>query len=161
MAEEQQRYDAGDVVIGAMDLADLDGVLEVEAHSFPSPWSRQAFIQELTSNRFAHYRVARAGHRIVGYAGMWVVLDEAHVTNVAVHPDWRGRGLGKGLMLDLFAQALEQGAVRMTLEVRISNHVAQRLYTQLQFKPAGVRKGYYSDTGEDALIMWLDPLPAP
>lgn len=147
------------IEIGPMTLADVDGVTLVERLSFPSPWSRQAFVQELTENGLAHYVVARAGDQVVGYGGMWVVFDEAHVTNVAVHPDWRGRGIGEAIMRALMARALERGATRMTLEVRVSNHVAQNLYLKLGFRPAGIRKGYYTDNGEDALIMWLDPIP--
>lgn len=152
---------ADDVVIAPMRLGDLDGVLAVEARSFPTPWSRQAFVQELTENTHAHYLVARAGEQVLGYAGMWVILDEAHVTNVAVHPDWRGQGLGGRLMRALMALAVARGATRMTLEVRVSNRVAQALYTRLGFKPGGLRRGYYTDTREDAVIMWLDPLVLP
>lgn len=150
-----------DVTIAPMRLADLDDVLQVESLSFVTPWSRQAFMQELTENGHAHYLVARAGERVVAYGGMWVVLDEAHVTNVAVHPDWRGRRVGDRLMLALMRLALRRGATRMTLEVRVSNHVAQNLYTKLGFKPSGLRRGYYTDTREDAVIMWLDPLVLP
>lgn len=144
-----------------MTPADLDQVLDVERRSFPVPWSRGAFVQEVTANRFACYRVVRAGDVVVGYAGVWVIMDEAHVTNVAVHPDWRGRGLGRRLMLDLIARALNRGATRMTLEVRASNQVAQNLYAALGFRACGRRRGYYSDTNEDAVIMWLDPLVRP
>lgn len=150
-----------DLVIAPMRLEDLDGVMQVESLSFFTPWSRGSFEQELTENAYAHYLVARVGNRVVGYAGMWIVLDEAHVTNVAVHPDWRGHRLGEQLMRALIARAMARGATRMTLEVRVSNHVAQGLYLKLGFKPSGLRKGYYTDTREDALIMWLDPLVLP
>ncbi len=150
--------EAANLEILPMRMADLDGVIEVETRSFPAPWSRQAFVQELTENHYAQYLVAREGDRIAGYAGMWVILDEAHVTNVAVHPDWRGCGAGEQLMRALIDRAVALGAIRMTLEVRVSNQVAQGLYLKLGFKPSGIRKGYYTETKEDALIMWLDPL---
>lgn len=150
-----------EIHIDAMQLADVDGVTEIERQAFITPWSRDSFVRELTENIYAHYMVARAGQRVVGYAGMWVVLDEAHVTNVAVHPDWRGRKVGERLMAALMEQARRLGATRMTLEVRASNHVAQSLYRKLGFRSSGIRPGYYTDTREDAVIMWLDPIPAP
>lgn len=144
-----------------MGLADIDGVMVVERLSFPTTWSRQAFLHEITANRHARYFIARVGRQVVGYGGMWLILDEAHVTNVAVHPDWRGRHIGEALMRALIRCARSYGITRMTLEVRVSNQVAQNLYTKLGFRPAGIRKGYYTDTREDALIMWLDPIPDP
>lgn len=146
------------IVLGDMSLSDVEGVLAVERQSFLTPWSRAAFVQELTENIYAHYVVARDGATIAGYAGMWIILDEAHVTNVAVHPDYRGRSLGRRLMHELMHRAIACGARRMTLEVRVGNAVARSLYTSLGFKQSGVRPNYYTDTHEDALIMWLDPL---
>lgn len=142
-----------------MTLMDLDGVMEVEHLSFPTPWPRRAFEQELTENRFARYYVAREGDRVAGYAGCWIVLDEAHVTNVAVHPHDRGQHLGKALMLRLMQEAAAADAPRMTLEVRVTNEVAQNLYRTLGFEAKGRRKAYYSDTGEDALLMWQEDIP--
>lgn len=153
--------DSETVHIGPMFLADVDGVLEVERLAFPTPWSRQAFQTELTQNPYAHYLAARCGGRVVGYAGMWVLFDEAHVTNVAVHPEYRGRKVGECLMLELIAIGARRGATRMTLEVRPSNHVAQNLYAKLGFAPGGLRPGYYTDTGEDAIIMWKEGLRQP
>lgn len=148
-----------EVYLDRMTLADVDGVLAIERLSFPTPWSRQSFVQEMTENIYAHYIVARSGSTVVGYAGMWVVLDEAHVTNVAVHPEWRGKKIGEGLMQGLMDLARQKGATRMTLEVRASNHVAQALYHKLGFEASGLRRGYYTDTREDAIIMWLSPIP--
>lgn len=150
---------ADEFYITDMTLADTDAVVAIEQASFPTPWSRASFIQELRDNVYAHYLVASSGREVVGYAGMWVILDEAHVTNVAVLPAWRGRKVGKELMLALLRRAMAVGARRMTLEVRMSNHVAQQLYTGLGFRISGRRPGYYTDTREDALIMWLDPIP--
>jgi len=134
---------------------DIDRICAVEKASFTTPWSKEAFRKELSTNRFAHYYVLELGKEIVGYAGMWIILDEAHVTNVAIHPKYRGLKLGELLMRSLMANAKILGAKSMTLEVRVSNDVAQRLYRKLNFKEQGIRKKYYADTMEDALIMWV------
>lgn len=133
----------------------LDQVLAIERRSFPIPWSHHAFMFEVTENDFAFYIVAMIKQRVVGYAGMWIVLDEAHITNVAVHPDLRGCGIGRALMMELLNRAAVLGAVKLTLEVRASNQTARNLYKSLGFVDKGVRKGYYSDNNEDAVIMWL------
>lgn len=148
----------GPIVIQPMAVDDLDGVLEIERVSFPTPWSRAAYYRELTDNTYAHYVVAKRGDEVVGYAGMWVLLDEAHVTNIAVHPRHRRRGIGEALMLQLMAIAREKGAARMTLEVRPSNKTAQKLYQKLGFVARGIRRRYYSDTKEDAIVMWKESL---
>ncbi len=147
---------ADDMVIGPMHLNDLDSVMEVERASFSSPWSRQAFVRELTDNMYAHYLVARVGGKLFGYAGMWLVMGEAHVTNIAIHPDFRGHGHGERLLRRLMEEAVNGHANRMTLEVRRTNLVAQRLYDKLGFTAQGLRKRYYTDTNEDAIIMWND-----
>ena len=134
----------------------IPAVLQIEQISFPTPWSQQAFTYEITSNHFAHYLVALRGDEVAGYAGMWMVLDEAHITNVAVHPGHRGKKLGQVLMAEMMRRAVLRGAVRMTLEVRPSNTVARELYKKLGFKEKGLRKRYYTDTNEDAIIMWVD-----
>jgi len=133
----------------------LDQVLAIELKSFPIPWSHQAFMFEVTENDFAFYIVALLEGRVAGYAGMWIVLDEAHITNVAVHPDLRGRGLGRALMTELLGRAAVLGAERISLEVRPSNRAARTLYKSLGFVDRGVRRKYYSDNNEDAIIMWL------
>ncbi|MGE5484101.1 MAG: ribosomal protein S18-alanine N-acetyltransferase [Ignavibacteriales bacterium] len=141
-----------------MTLGDLDAVQEVEQQSFPTPWSRKAFWCELTQNIYAHYIVVRVGGVVAGYGGMWVILDEAHVTNIAVDPAYRGHGLGRRIMLELMERARSRGATRMTLEVRKSNEVARRLYEKLGFVAKGIRRGYYADLKEDAIIMWKNDL---
>ncbi|AGL01768.1 ribosomal protein S18-alanine N-acetyltransferase [Desulfoscipio gibsoniae] len=147
------------VTFEQMQIKHLDQIMQIENLSFPTPWTKNAFEYELRENDFAHYIVALAGGRIVaGYAGMWVVLDEAHVTNIAVHRDQRGHGLGIALMLELFKRAIMLGVQRMTLEVRPSNAPARALYAHLGFKEQGLRKNYYSDTKEDAIIMWKNDL---
>ena len=134
---------------------DLERVLAIEQVSYPSPWSRYAFISEIRENQFAHYYVCLAGRRLVGYAGMWIIMDEAHITNLAVHPAFRQQGVGEKILYHLMGRSVLLGAERMTLEVRVSNDVAKRLYNRVGFEPSGIRKGYYIDTREDALIMWL------
>ncbi|MHB8170576.1 MAG: ribosomal protein S18-alanine N-acetyltransferase [Thermincolia bacterium] len=139
----------------------LDEILTIEAVSFSTPWSRQSFIHELSDNVLASYVVALDGDKVAGYAGMWIIIDEAHLTNVAVHPDYRGRGIGVGLLEELLNRAVKLGADRMTLEVRESNQAARHLYTRMGFRPMGLRKGYYSDTKEDAILMWKEDMGVP
>lgn len=148
--------------IEPMQAFHLDQVLEIERASFPVPWTRQAFLSELHQNDFARYYVCLLDGRVIGYAGMWVILDEAHITNVAVHPEHRGCRVGEILVRYLLREASELGASHATLEVRLSNLVAQRLYRKLGFIIVGVRKGYYVDNNEDALLMRCElarPLP--
>jgi ribosomal-protein-alanine N-acetyltransferase len=137
---------------------DIDGVLLVEQQSFSQPWSRRAFEAEMEDNNLAQYLVLEDNEKIVGYAGLWLIVDEAHVTNIAVLPAYQGQGLGEKLLTSLIQQAKNLGAASMTLEVRLSNDVARSLYTKLGFVIRGSRRQYYSETKEDALIMWLDKL---
>jgi ribosomal-protein-alanine N-acetyltransferase len=139
-----------------MTLEDIDDVMVLEKLSFTIPWSRDAFVQEITNNKFAIYISAKLDGRVIGYAGMWKVCDEGHVTNVAVHPEFRRSGVGCSLVEYLITLASKENIERMTLEVRRSNIAAQELYSMFGFKVAGCRKGYYSDNGEDAIIMWKD-----
>ncbi|WP_199426904.1 ribosomal protein S18-alanine N-acetyltransferase [Thermaerobacillus caldiproteolyticus] len=139
-----------------MTLADIDEVVYVEKASFTLPWSREAFYSELVHNQYAKYIVMEYNHRIIGYCGMWVVIDEAHITNVAVLPEYRGKKLGEALMRKVMETAKQLGAAIMTLEVRVSNHVAQSLYRKLGFLNGGIRKRYYPDNQEDALVMWVN-----
>ena len=141
-----------------MTLEDIDAVQEVERSSFPVPWPANAFRHELTQNRNARYIVARSGEAIVGYAGLWLMVDEAHITTVAVHPDHRRLRIGERLLQRLFEIAVAMSAEWLTLEVRASNLPAQRLYEKYGFRRAGVRRRYYSDNNEDALIMWTERL---
>ncbi|HBT79394.1 MAG TPA: ribosomal-protein-alanine N-acetyltransferase [Selenomonas sp.] len=136
---------------------DADAVAAVEAACFPVPWSRESFWRE-ASNEHTCYRLAVADEQVVGFAGCWVTCDEAQITNIALLPDWRGQGLGTRLMADLMAAAKARGCTAMTLEVRPSNTAALALYHHYGFKEAGRRKGYYTDNGEDAIIMWLTRL---
>jgi ribosomal-protein-alanine N-acetyltransferase len=146
------------IVIDEMKLDDIDAVQEVERASFPIPWPANAFRHELTQNKNAHYIIAKEGDHIVGYAGLWLSLDEAHITTFAVLPDYRRRKIGERMLLSLFDRAEKLGAEWLTLEVRASNLPAQRLYEKYGFRPAGIRRRYYSDNNEDAIIMWTDRL---
>ncbi len=141
------------VVVEAMRLDDVAAVHEIERLSFSTPWPAYAFEQELRSNRLARYIVARAGDGIVGFAGIWLMVDEAHVTTFGVHPDWRRQSIGRQLLLNLAELSGAIGARRMTLEVRESNLPAQALYRSFGFAIAGRRPAYYTDDGEDALVM--------
>lgn len=145
-----------EVHVRPMQAEDIDPVVLIESHSFAAPWSREAFEAEITTNKLARYLVVQADDTVVAYAGMWLVFDEAHVTNVAVLPEYRGYGIGKRLMASLILYAQQQGAERMTLEVRASNEIAQNMYGQFGFEAAGVRPHYYTESNEDAIIMWLD-----
>ena len=136
---------------------DLDRVMEIERLSFSMPWSREAMEQEL-HNPAARYQVLEADGQVQAYAGAWLVIDEGHVTNVAVHPDARRRGYGRAVLRALIRQLMDLGVTYMTLEVRVSNEAAISLYKQLGFKRAGLRKGYYEDDREDAYIFVSDRL---
>ncbi len=148
-----------ELVFRLMTLQDIPRILVIEREAFTMPWTEEAFRNELTHNHFAKYMVMEWQGDIIGYAGMWAIVDEAHVTNIAVLEAYRGRKWGERLLDELMKTAAYLGMKSITLEVRVSNEVAQNLYRKKGFRPAGVRKGYYSDNREDALIMWAD-LPA-
>ncbi|HYI21541.1 MAG TPA: ribosomal protein S18-alanine N-acetyltransferase [Candidatus Limnocylindrales bacterium] len=136
-----------------MTVADVPDVHRIESASFPVPWPDYAFRQELETNRMAHYLVVRSHSEMVAYAGLWLMVDEAHITTFAVLPNWRRRGVGGRLMVELMRLARDLGSRVMTLEVRLSNQPARALYGRFGFRPVGIRPRYYSDNGEDALIM--------
>ncbi len=146
------------VVMDRMTVDDLAAVQEIERESFSTPWPPHAYRSELETNRMAHYIVARHGDRIVGFAGVWLMVDEAHITTFAVRKAWRRQGVGERLLLALLALAVARGAREATLEVRPSNHPARRLYEKYGFAVVGLRPRYYSDDNEDALIMTTDQL---
>ncbi len=143
-----------EMAVREMRIEDLDWVQGIENLSFASPWSRRSFLYELTENKRAVYLVAELGGRIAGYIGMWVICDEGHITNLAVHPDFRRQGVGSRLLEELIVAAVARGVARMTLEVRVSNLGAQQLYANYGFETVGTRRRYYRDNNEDALIMW-------
>ncbi len=145
--------------IELMRIEDLEAVLEIEETSFPTPWSKNSFLYELTENQRAIYLVAKNEfNKVVGYIGMWVVFDEGHITNLAAHPLYRRQGVGRTLLNELVAVARRNGVQYLTLEVRRSNLSAQDLYQKIGFVHMGVRRKYYLDNREDALIMWKGPI---
>jgi ribosomal-protein-alanine N-acetyltransferase len=156
-----------------MTVADLDEVMPLERRCFKDPWTRHMYVSDLTGNNLATYLVLRAPEGVhthepkqgpapplLAYGGFWLLLDEAHIATIATHPRWRGCGLGLWLMLALLDEAIRRGAALSTLEVRVGNASARRLYEKLGFEEVGERPNYYRD-GEDALIMTTPPLLDP
>ncbi|XOQ17377.1 MAG: ribosomal protein S18-alanine N-acetyltransferase [Sporanaerobacter sp.] len=143
-----------DILVRNMREEDIDEVLEIERTSFTTPWSKEAFTLEITKNMLAKYVVAEIEGKVVGYGGIWLIIDEGHVTNIAVHEKYRGLGVGKKIMEALIDICSDRNIVAMTLEVRKTNEIAKSLYTKYGFKEYGIRPGYYSDNNEDAIIMW-------
>ena len=146
------------VAVSPMTLDDLGAVEAIERASFSAPWPPHAYETELRTNRLAHYLVIRVDDAIVGFAGLWLMVDEAHVTTFAIHPDWRRQHLGERLLMAVLDVAMDRRAVEATLEVRLSNLPARRLYEKFGFRPVGIRPRYYTDNNEDALIMTTDRL---
>jgi len=141
-----------------MALDDLLAVHRIEQASFSVPWPDDAYRSELQANRLASYLVVRSDEGVVAYGGIWLMVDEAHITTFAVDPAWRRQRVGETLLIALLDLALARHAREATLEVRLSNVPARRLYEKYGFRPVGLRPRYYSDNGEDALIMTTEPL---
>jgi ribosomal-protein-alanine N-acetyltransferase len=152
----------GPLTISRMTNADVRAVLRIEALSFSSSWPPSAFASELNDNKLAHYFVGRAatasGEDVVAYGGIWVILEDAHITTIAVHPDQRGKGHGERLLICLLHESIARGASWITLEARESNEVAQALYRKYGFTTVATRRAYYSDNGENAVVMWAGNL---
>jgi ribosomal-protein-alanine N-acetyltransferase len=148
------------LVIELMKAEDIPQIMEIERMCFVTPWHENSFYAEL-NHQPACYLVAHIGERVVGYGGMWVIMDEAHITTLAVHPAYRRQHIGERLLLGLLEVAIARRARRATLEVRASNSAAQRLYAKYGFSAVAIRKGYYADTGEDALVMWSPDMQTP
>ena len=148
-----------EILIRRMRLEDVDAVTEIERATFARPWSRESFRQEMERNKAARYLVALRDGRIVGYAGAWIILDESHITNIAVAEEERGKGIGRRLTEALMQYISNLGAAYATLEVRVSNERAQHLYKSLGFVSVGKRKRYYEDNGEDAYLMVCEHMP--
>jgi len=142
----------GGVVVRAMTAEDVARVVEVDRLCYPTPWSSATYLSELARGSLAYYAVAECEGTIVGYGGYWYVPDEAHITTLAVHPQFRRRHLAERLLIHLIEKALEAGATRLTLEYRVGNEAAARLYEKYGFRAEGLRRGYYQDTGEDAVV---------
>ncbi len=149
-----------DIIIRRMTLADAGRVHAIEKATFAHPWSLASFEREMTDNPVARYLVAEEEGRLLGFAGVHIILDEGHITNVAVVEERRGQGIGKRLFSGLMQYAANLGVIYMTLEVRVSNQKAIRLYERYGFLKVHVRKAYYEDNGEDALLMVCDRMPA-
>ncbi len=147
--------------IRRMTTDDLDAVVAIEEATFAHPWTRRDYEGELTRNRAARYLVAEKDGEAVGFAGAWIILDESHITNIAVAEAHRRQGIGEAVTRALLQYLSDLGAVYATLEVRESNAAAQRMYERLGFIRVGRRKRYYEDNGEDALLMVCDHLPPP
>ena len=156
---KQAETPAGTVLIRRMRMADLDEVTAIEQATFARPWSRESFRQELERNVAARYLVAEKDGQVVGYAGAWIILDESHITNIAVREDLRELGIGRKLTGALMQYISNLGAAYATLEVRVSNMRAQHLYESLGFIRVGKRKKYYEDNQEDAWLMVCDHMP--
>lgn len=146
-------------IIRRMTLADVDQVVAIEAATFAMPWSKESFQQELTRNVAARYLVAELDGKVIGYAGAWVILDESHITNIAISEAYRGHGYGRKLTEALMQYLSNLGAAYATLEVRRSNERAQNLYKSLGYIGVGWRKRYYEDNREDALLMVCEHMP--
>lgn len=138
--------------------AHIDDIVKIENRVFTIPWSKDALLEEVTRNRFAVYFSAVMENQVVGYIGMWKIFDEGHITNLAVHPGYQNKGIGKALLKHLIDYSASHGITKMTLEVRESNIKAIRLYRSFGFRNVGIRKKYYSDNNEDALIMWKEDI---
>lgn len=132
----------------------LRSVLRIEGEVYPRPWSMSLFLSELAMRSTRWYVVARVGRDVVGYGGLMMTLDDGHVTTIAVEPRWHRHKIGTRILLALVREAVARGASSVTLEVRLSNVGAQELYRRFGFRPVGVRKNYYAETNEDALVMW-------
>lgn len=135
---------------------DIEQVYQIELLSFSAPWSKESLLYELEQNLFAKYIVVESEGQVIGYCGLWVIMEDAQITNIAVHPDYRGLNIGEALLKFAVQLSKEMKAKRITLEVRVSNHVAQSLYKKVGFVTGGIRKRYYTDNQEDALIMWVN-----
>lgn len=142
-----------------MTLEDVDAVYAIEQATFSTPWSRQSFVDEMTTNKCARYVVAEENGRVIAYAGAWLVFEEGHITNIAVQAEERGRGVGTAVTRALMQYAANMGVQYLTLEVRKSNLAAQKMYKSLGFLELGVRKRYYEDNGEDAYLMVCQDMP--
>jgi len=147
-----------EITVGLMTVEDIDAIHEIETACFKTPWSKESFRHEIEENQCARYVVVREDGRAIAYAGVWFILDEGHITNIAVHPERRGMGYGEMVTKAMIQLAADSGMSVMTLEVRRSNTIAQNLYHKFGFIDVGYRKRYYENS-EDALIMFLEHMP--
>ena len=156
-----QRSSGDELSIVPMKRRHLKAVVAIEQQVFPTPWSLSLYLSELAMGTSRAYYVALLGGDVVGYAGLMVAAGEGHVTTIGVDGTWQRRGIGRRLLLELARTARERGAEDLTLEVRVTNTGAQALYHEFGFAPAGIRKNYYAEVNEDALIMWAHDIQSP
>lgn len=150
-----------DVHLMPMRRRHLRTVIRIETEVYPRPWTMNLFVSELGLRSSRSYFVAKVGPTVAGYSGLMLVGEDAHVTTIAVDPIWHRHQIGTRLLLNIANDAVARGARHLTLEVRVSNEPAQRMYRTFGFRPAGIRKGYYVETNEDALVMWADDIDDP
>lgn len=144
------------ISIRRMTIEDLPAVMAIERDSFVTPWKKQHFLYELNDNPRSIFYIAEHRKNILGYAGAWVVHPAIHIINLAVHKHSRCKGIGRQLLSHLFNEGIAHGITQASLEVRISNREAQNFYRKMCFKPVALRRNYYIDNGEDALVMWRE-----
>lgn len=142
-----------DLSIQPMKLADLNQVLKIERESFSTPWSTKSFKKELTRNPYAKYLVGKKAGEVVGYIGAWIVLNESHITTLAVASEYRRQKIAKCLLIELFSQFKRHRVEKVTLEVRVSNQAARKLYRGYGFEEIGIKEAYYQNNQEDAVMM--------
>lgn len=143
-----------EIIIRRMREKDLDRIMEVEKAAFTTPWSRESFLLEINKNQLARYFIAEVDGLVVGYGGIWLILDEGHITNIAVDKEYRRLGIGKRILEELIGLCKECNVVAMTLEVRQNNEPAKNLYKEYEFIEYGIRPNYYADVNQDAIVMW-------
>lgn len=153
---KEKELQAEDISLVRLTEAYINEMMEIENLSFTAPWSRDSYLHDLKENPLAYYSGCLYQGRLIGYAGVWQIIDEGHISNVAVHPDFRGRRVGELLLRDIFCFCVKHGICRVTLEVRKSNLSAQKLYERLGFRCVGLRPKYYTDNNEDACIYWCE-----
>ena len=161
MVAQHKHLALPDVHIIPMRRRHVRAVLRIEQQVYPRPWTHSLFVSELALRSTRAYFVARSGRDVIGYAGLMMTLNDGHVTTIAVDPAWHRNKVGTRLLLALAQEAIARSATALTLEVRLSNHGAQHMYRRFGFVPVGVRKGYYPETGEDALVMWAHDVHLP
>jgi ribosomal-protein-alanine N-acetyltransferase len=159
--EPPEAFDLAEVEVAPMRRRHVRSVLTIEETVFPAPWSYGLYLTELAQPSSRAYMVARYGQRVIGYGGLMLAVGDAHVTTLAIAPGWQRRGIGRVLLLNLAREARARGAVHLTLEVRVANVAAQALYREFGFVPAGIRKNYYAEVNEDALVMWAYDVATP
>jgi ribosomal-protein-alanine N-acetyltransferase len=153
-----EQAESPDIEISRMRRRHLRGIMAIERQVYPRPWSPSLFVSEMTTGRNRAYLVALGGRSVIGYAGLISYGDEAHVTTIAVDPEYQRLKIGTRLLYELVQESLDLGARAVSLEVRVTNWGAQRLYGRFGFRPVGVRRNYYQETNEDALVMWTDDI---